>query len=52
MRLGASAPDRRTEDDVSQTDELLERVLESIDSLRPGETEDERHWRGAGATRR
>jgi uncharacterized coiled-coil protein SlyX len=33
---------------VSQTDELLERVLESIDSLRPGEAEDERQYAGTG----
>jgi uncharacterized coiled-coil protein SlyX len=37
---------------VSQTDELLERVLESIDSLRPGETEDERQYAGAGTVSR
>jgi len=36
---------------VSQTDQLLERVLESIDSLRPGETEDERQYAGAGRPR-
>jgi septal ring factor EnvC (AmiA/AmiB activator) len=37
---------------VSQTDELLERVLESIDSLRPGETDDERQFAGTGAVSR
>jgi len=36
---------------VSQTDELLERVLESIDSLRPGGTEDERQYAGARVAR-
>ena len=35
---------------VSQTDELLERVLESIDSLRQAEPEDEPAFAGAGAT--
>lgn len=37
---------------VSQTDELLERVLESIDSLRPGATDDERQYAGAGTVSR